>query len=98
MVFGRSTLTGLFASALLVANAIAIPHGVGSKEKRQSAPLAVTGFQGSGIQPRFELRDLQRNGDQFNMYLLGLQRMQRLDQDDFQSYFQLAGKEYWEDF
>ena len=91
MVFGRPALKGLLASALLVANTFAVPHGVGIKEKRQSAPLAVTGFQGSGIQPRLEIRDLQQNEDQFNMYLLALQRMQQLDQDDFQSYFQLSG-------
>lgn len=91
MVFGRSALSGFVASALLVANTFAVPHGVGIKEKRQTAPLAVTGFQGSGIQPRLEIRDLQSNGDQFNMYLLALQRMQQLDQDDFLSYFQLSG-------
>lgn len=92
MMFGRSTLTGLFASALLVANSWAIPHGVGVKEKRQSAPLAVTGVQGSGVQPRLEIRALQQNADQWNIYLLGLLRMQAIDQNDFQSYFQLAGR------
>ena len=91
MVFGRSTLASIFASALLVADTFASPHGVGRKEKRQTAPLAVTGFQGSGIQPRLEIRQLQGNGDQFNMYILALQRMQQMDQDDFQSYFALSG-------
>jgi tyrosinase len=92
MVFGRLTLTGLFTSALVVADSLASPHGVGIKEKRQNAPLAVTGVQGSGLQPRLEIRDLQKNGDMWNMYVLGLSRMQSLDQSDYQSYFQLAGR------
>jgi tyrosinase len=61
---------------------------------RQHAPFAVTGGvagNGSRVQPRLEIRDLAANADQFNIFLLGMQKMQAVDQSDFLSYFQLAG-------
>ena len=60
-------------------------------EKRQTAPFAVTGIQGSGVQTRLEIRTLANNPDQFNIYLLALQKMQTDDQSDFLSYFQISG-------
>jgi tyrosinase len=38
-----------------------------------------------------EIRDLQANADQFNIFLLGLQDLSSVDQSDFTSYFQIAG-------
>jgi tyrosinase len=35
---------------------------------------------------------LERNKDQFNVYLLGLQRLQNIAQNDKFSYYQIAGK------
>ncbi|KAK4997599.1 hypothetical protein LTR66_003012 [Elasticomyces elasticus] len=60
---------------------------------RQSSEsvFAITGVAGLGIQPRLEIRQLQQNADQWNLYLLGLQRMQQLDQSDKLSYYQIAG-------
>lgn len=54
----------------------------------------VLGVAGLGINttaPRLEIRELQRNPDLFNVYLLGLQRWQNTSQDDKLSYFQVAG-------
>lgn len=54
----------------------------------------VLGLPGLGINttaPRLEIRELQRNPDLFNLYLLGLQRWQSIGQDDKFSYFQVAG-------
>ena len=89
------SLPSLLASSLLVTNSYASPITNIRKEtlqKRQDAPFAVTGVQGSGVQPRLEIRDLQQNADQWNIYLLGLQRMQAVDQSDYLSWFQIAGK------
>ncbi|KIW05630.1 uncharacterized protein PV09_03501 [Verruconis gallopava] len=91
MVSVKSTLAGLVATALLIANSCAVPHGVGIKQKRQTTPIAVTGVQGSGVQPRLEIRTLQQNADMFNMYILALSRMQQTNQDDVESYYQLSG-------
>lgn len=54
----------------------------------------VLGIRGQGVNttaPRLEIRELQRNADLFNVYLLGLQRWQNTSQDDKFSYFQVAG-------
>lgn len=54
----------------------------------------VLGVAGLGINttaPRLEIRELQRNPDLFNIYLLGLQRWQNTSQEDKLSYFQVAG-------
>jgi hypothetical protein len=59
--------------------------------KRQSPPLVVTGAQDGSIQPRLEIRDLQANADQLNIFLLGLQDLKNVDQADLTSYFQVAG-------
>jgi tyrosinase len=53
--------------------------------------LPVIGVQTGQILLRLEIRDLQTNyPDQFNVYLLGLQRLQQVDQADMLSYFGLA--------
>jgi hypothetical protein len=65
--------------------------------RRQNTTAAfypVLGIAGLGVdttQPRLEIRELQRNPDLFNLYLLGLQRWQSTNQDDKLSYFQVAG-------
>jgi tyrosinase len=65
--------------------------------ERQSFPndiYPVLGVAGLGVnvtQPRLEIRELQRNPDLFNIYLLALQRWQSTNQDDKLSYFQVAG-------
>ncbi|GAB7366278.1 hypothetical protein MBLNU230_g7835t1 [Neophaeotheca triangularis] len=53
--------------------------------------FAITGVQTFGIQPRLEIRELQNNADQWNLYMLGLTRMMAVDQDDKLSYYQIAG-------
>ncbi|KAF9732976.1 hypothetical protein PMIN03_009918 [Paraphaeosphaeria minitans] len=63
--------------------------------RRQDGIFSVLGIAGLGdstIYPRLEIRDLEKNHpDQWNVFLLGLQRFQAIDQDDKLSYFQIAG-------
>jgi tyrosinase len=55
--------------------------------------LGIAGLGDSTVYPRLEIRDLEKNyPDQWNIFLLGLQRFQAIDQDDKLSYFQIAGK------
>jgi len=98
--FPAWALIGLHA--LCACNAIHFngnPHIVtelSRQQKRQNSHfpiLGVTGVEDSGIYPRREIRDLEANDpDQWNIYLLGLQRFQSVHQDDKLSYFQIAGK------
>ena len=62
------------------------------KRQDSNIPFPVTGVQIGQVLPRYEIRDLQNNyPDQFNVYLLGLQRLQQVDQSDFLSWFQISG-------
>lgn len=53
--------------------------------------LGVVGMGVNTTAPRLEIRELQRNPDLFNVYLLGLQRWQNTSQEEKFSYFQVAG-------
>lgn len=53
--------------------------------------LGVAGVAGASIHPRLEIRQLEQNADQWNVYLLGLIRFQQMNQTDPLSYYQIAG-------
>jgi tyrosinase len=57
-----------------------------------SGYTVVTGIQGTGVQPRLEIRQLEKNADQWNVFILGLDRFMRSDQSEKLSYYQVAGK------
>ncbi|KAE9962907.1 hypothetical protein BLS_009904 [Venturia inaequalis] len=83
----------LFSSSICITALLATTSAASSApQRRQIAPIAVTGLAGQSIQPRLEIRELeQQQPDQWNVYILALTRMQQVDQSDFLSYFQLAG-------
>ncbi|KAF2747125.1 Di-copper centre-containing protein [Sporormia fimetaria CBS 119925] len=61
---------------------------------RQDGYFPVLGVPGVGDSiphPRLEIRELEKNPEQWNVYLLGLARLQSKDQNDKLSYYQLAG-------
>ncbi|KAK3069943.1 hypothetical protein LTR53_011321 [Teratosphaeriaceae sp. CCFEE 6253] len=59
--------------------------------RRQDPVTVVTGIRAFGVQPRLEIRQLQQNVDQWNIYLLGLAKLQATNQSDKLSYYQIAG-------
>jgi tyrosinase len=65
-----------------------------SDQTRQTGVFSVLGVAGLGdtsVYPRLEVRELERNADQWNIYLLGLKRFQETGKDDRLSYYQIAG-------
>jgi hypothetical protein len=64
----------------------------GERQDGYFSVLGVAGVGGTSLHPRLEIRDLERNADQWNIYLLGLRRLQGVDQGDKLSYYQVAGK------
>ncbi|KAF2734243.1 Di-copper centre-containing protein [Polyplosphaeria fusca] len=54
-------------------------------------PWSVVGVQGTGVWARQELRELEKDGDAWNLFLLAMARFQAMDQEDRRSYFQLSG-------
>ncbi|KAI5792061.1 hypothetical protein FPQ18DRAFT_389582 [Pyronema domesticum] len=61
-------------------------------EKRQAqTSTPVTGASTGGVQQRLSIQNLQANQDVFNMYILGLDAMQRMPETNCLSYYQIAG-------
>ena len=63
-------------------------------EKRDA--YQITGVQSGrgndGAPPfRLEIRELEKNADQWNLYLIGLRRMMDMNNREKTSYYQLAG-------
>ncbi|OJD35302.1 di-copper centre-containing protein [Diplodia corticola] len=58
--------------------------------ERQSSFFALTGATG-GVYPRLEVRDLANNPDQWNLFVLAMQRFQLKPQTNKLSYYQVAG-------
>ncbi|KAL8812863.1 MAG: hypothetical protein Q9223_007185 [Gallowayella weberi] len=61
--------------------------------RRQANSFAITGapvINGS-IPQRLEIRQLRNNNAQWNLYLLALNRYQKMNQSDARSYYQLSG-------
>lgn len=72
------------------------PHKVEPLSRRQDTSnpqFVTTGVMnnGSGVQPRLELRELAQDADSWNLYLLGLQRFMNVDENDQLSYYQIMG-------
>ncbi|EWC46726.1 hypothetical protein DRE_03971 [Drechslerella stenobrocha 248] len=60
-------------------------------EKRQSQKFVVTGINWNGLQQRRNFLDFAADADLLNIFLCGLEAMQNMDQNDRESYFQIAG-------
>ena len=94
-----SLVSIVLSSIFYVASATPLtPHQVeglfasqSQNARRQKSVQVVTGIQQFGIQPRLEIRQLEKNVDQFNIYLLGLVKFHATNQTDKLSYYNIAG-------
>jgi tyrosinase len=63
-------------------------------EKRQQpgpgSYYAITGAR-DGVFPRLEVRELEKNADMWNLFILALTDFQAIDQKQIDSYYQIAG-------
>ncbi|KAF2182933.1 Di-copper centre-containing protein [Zopfia rhizophila CBS 207.26] len=61
-------------------------------EKRQGpgSYYAITGATG-GVHPRLEVRELEKTGEMWNLYLLAMRDFQAMDQNVIDSWYQIAG-------
>ena len=55
--------------------------------------VAIKGPSDNAQYPRLEIRDLQKKADQWNLYLLAMERFKAKPKNDRMSWYQLAGKE-----
>jgi hypothetical protein len=87
----------LLASIVLSCSRVhssAVPINNAPRQATGPSVYPVLGVRGLGVgttHPRLEIRELERNKDQLNVYLLGLQRLQNMAQNDKLSYYQIAG-------
>ena len=94
MVFHMGLHSTLF---LLISIIASIAYGVplqdhhDSRFDKRASYLAITGLASSGTNPRLEIRQLQKNIPQWNLYLLALNQFKGMSQADKSSYYQIAG-------
>ncbi|KAF2123203.1 common central domain of tyrosinase-domain-containing protein [Lophiotrema nucula] len=60
------------------------------KRQGPGSYYAITGPTG-GVQPRLEIRDLEKTGNMWNLYLLAMTEFQAMDQSLIDSWYQIAG-------
>ena len=83
-------------ATLSILSAAQAAHTNSSSGASCAAPVdnsffSVVGVQGCGVQPRLELRDLEKDADLWNMFLMAMARFQAMDQNQKISYYQIAG-------
>lgn len=62
------------------------------RRQADSTPFPIRGVDTVGVYPRLEVRQLEQNPDQWNLYMLGLTAMQSVNQTDELSWYQIAGQ------
>lgn len=71
---------------------------IGALFKRDVVNMPTTGVPYTGsddkIPVRQEVRDMEKNADLWELYILGLSMMQTINQSDIRSWYQIAGKYY----
>ncbi|KAI9754063.1 MAG: hypothetical protein M4579_004883 [Chaenotheca gracillima] len=85
----------LFSIAFLFIS-LSVSFSLPDLSLRASTSYGITGIQsGRGnndsVPFRLEIRQLQQNADQWNLYLLGLARFQSVDQAELLSFYKVAG-------
>ena len=60
--------------------------------KAEDDYFSVVGVQGTGIHPRQELRELEKDTDLYNIFLQAFARFQAMDENEKISYYQVAGE------
>jgi tyrosinase len=84
----------LFTSYSLLVTAQIFPNSTNGPScgalKADDTFFSVVGIQFTGIEPRRELRELEKDSEVWNMFLQALARFQAMDEKDKVSYFQIA--------
>jgi tyrosinase len=60
--------------------------------KADDSYFSVVGVQGTGVHPRQEIRDLEKDTQTWNLYIQALARFQAMDEKEKTSYYEISGK------
>ena len=91
-----STFTGLATLLSLLGNVQARSNSTngpscGVAEADDSSYFSVVGVQGTGVYPRQELRELEKDTELWNIFIQAFARFQAMDQSQKTSFYQVAG-------
>ena len=91
-----STLTGLASLLSLLGNVQALSNSTngpscGVAKADDSSYFSVVGVQGTGVYPRQELRELEKDAELWNIFIQAFSRFQAMDQSQKTSFYQVAG-------
>jgi tyrosinase len=86
--FRLLTLVTAFSSLALAGTAYLRPRDDSTAATKAS--VVVTGAKGA-VRTRMEIHDLKANADQWNIYLLALQRFQQINYTDPMSWYAICG-------
>ncbi|KAF2718416.1 Di-copper centre-containing protein [Polychaeton citri CBS 116435] len=86
-MFVHTQLTALLA---FTASVFALPRRHFPRQGSNNTASGVTGATQGGVERRMDITLLQSNTDQWNLYLLALQRFKDMDPSDPMSYYQIA--------
>lgn len=53
--------------------------------------FSVVGVQGTGVHPRQDIRELEKDTETWNMFIQALARFQAMNQNDKLSYYKISG-------
>ena len=91
ILFFLQQLSSTSSASPLLRHEVEEVHQKATLHTPQDQTVAITGINTFGVQPRLEIRQLQQNTDQWNIFLLGMLRFQQTNQTDQISYYQIAG-------
>ncbi|KAH4131075.1 tyrosinase [Parastagonospora nodorum] len=87
---GVTATLSLLATVQAASNSSTAPS-CGVLQYTDDSYFSVVGVQGTGVHPRMEIRELEKDTELWNMYMMALSRFQAMDQREKISYFKIAG-------
>ncbi|KAF2272084.1 Di-copper centre-containing protein [Westerdykella ornata] len=79
-----------FTASLLASSALASTLRSFHERQASGSFYPITGPTG-GVHPRLEIRQLQKTGEMWNLFLLAMAEFEAMDQNEIDSYYQIAG-------
>lgn len=103
--FGRGLLALAISGSSLLSAVTASPlihnrpsvHEVERRQDTGNTPLVITGVSQNDVQVRLEIRELAKNDIQWSLFLLGMQKFQKVEQAEKTSWYSVSaihGKPY----
>lgn len=67
-------------------------HEVERRQDTGNTPLVITGVSQNDVQVRLEIRELAKNDIQWSLFLLGMQKFQKVGQAEKTSWYSVSGE------